>query len=202
MSLLSWLSANYVELTAAVLGLVGIAFQIKQNHWYWLTSILMVLLYIYVFFTAKFYADMCFQVYYLVVSIYGWWYWLKHKTENNSKQLVVNTLKFKEILLYILVTALLLVGIYFVLVNFTDSPVPFGDAFTTALSITATWLLARKYIENWLFWIIVDGVSACLYIYKGLYPTFILFVVLTMLAAVGYIHWRRAKFATNKSFGK
>lgn len=67
-----------------------------------------------------------------------------------------------------------------------------GDAFTTALSITATWLLARKILENWLYWIVVDLVSTILYVYKSLYPSAILFSVLTILAVVGYFKWRKA----------
>lgn len=187
-----WLIANWVETTAAILGLVGIGLQIKQNHWYWLTSILMVLMYIYVFFTTKFYADMAFQFYYLAVSIYGWYYWIKSKGNQKDEKLVVNKLNRNKIIISIAITIILFVVIYLILKHFTDSPVPIGDAFTTALSITATLLLAKKYIENWIYWIIVDAVSAGLYFYKGLYPTLILFTVLTILAVIGYAHWRKA----------
>ncbi len=202
MPLIDWLSANWIELTATILGLAGIGLQIKQNYWYWLTSILMVLMYIYVFYTTKFYADMSFQVYYLVVSIYGWYYWIKSerrpnknrtKTEQeNTAKMVVKQLTKKQILISIGISVAFFVGIYFILKIFTDSDVPAGDAFTTALSITATWLLAKKYIENWIFWIIADTVSAGLYFYKELYPTFILFAVLTFLAIIGYGHWKKA----------
>ncbi|HOL98307.1 MAG TPA: nicotinamide riboside transporter PnuC, partial [Bacteroidales bacterium] len=80
---------------------------------------------------------------------------------------------------------------YLILKNFTDSDVPLGDAFTTALSFTATWLLAKKYIENWFFWIVVNIVSTILYVYKGLYPTVVLFTILTLLAFVGYHKWKK-----------
>ena len=182
---------DWVEIIAAVLGLVGIGLQIKQSHWYWLTSILMVLLYIFVFYQAKFYADMSFQFYYLIVSIYGWYLWLTKRETESESQLTVNRLKSKQLSISIIVSAILFVIIYLILKRFTDSPIPIGDAFTTALSITATWLLAKKYIENWIFWIVVDGISTALYIYKGLYPTAILFSVLTVLAFVGYFKWRK-----------
>ena len=181
---------DWVEIIAAILGLAGIGLQIKQSHWYWLTSILMVLLYIYVFYQAKFYADMSFQVYYLIISIYGWYLWLT-KRETDESKLTVNRLSSKSLFFSIIVSAILFGIIYLVLKRFTDSPIPIGDAFTTALSITATWLLAKKYIENWIFWIIVDAVSTALYIYKGLYPTAILFTVLTVLAFVGFFKWRK-----------
>lgn len=81
--------------------------------------------------------------------------------------------------------------IEFILERFTDSPVPIGDAFTTALSITATWMLARKIIEHWWLWVVVDGVSLALYIYKGLYPTSVLFVFYTAMSVVGYYQWKK-----------
>ena len=181
---------DWVEIIAAILGLVGIGLQIKQSHWYWLTSILMVLLYIYVFYQAKFYADMSFQIYYLIISIYGWYLW-QTKRKTDESRLTVNKLTKNSLSISIIVSAMLFGIIYLVLKHFTDSPIPIGDAFTTALSITATWLLAKKYIENWIFWIIVDAVSTALYIYKGLYPTAILFTVLTVLAFVGFFKWRK-----------
>lgn len=183
---------NWVEIIAAALGLIGIGLQIKQSHWYWLTSTLMVTLYIYVFYQSKFYADMSFQFYYLIVSIYGWYLWLtKSKKPDSETKYTVNRLNNKQLAISLLISGILFIAIYFILERFTDSPVPVGDAFTTALSITATWLLAKKYLENWLFWIVVDAVSTALYIVKGLYPTAILFIVLTVLAVVGYFKWRK-----------
>jgi len=79
----------------------------------------------------------------------------------------------------------------FVLKNYTDSPVPIGDAFTTALGVTATWMLARKYLEQWLLWIVANAVSLGLYMYKDLYPTAVLFFVYLILAFVGYYNWKR-----------
>ena len=77
------------------------------------------------------------------------------------------------------------------LTAFTDSDLPGWDAFTTALSFTATWMLARKKLENWLVWIVVDAVSAVIYVYKGLYATSVLFLFLTGLAWVGYRQWAK-----------
>jgi nicotinamide mononucleotide transporter len=79
----------------------------------------------------------------------------------------------------------------YILIHFTDSPLPKADSFTTALSIVATWMLARKILENWLLWIVVDAASAGMYFYKELYPTAILFVVYTVMAVIGYWQWRK-----------
>ncbi|HOZ29945.1 MAG TPA: nicotinamide riboside transporter PnuC [Bacteroidales bacterium] len=190
-----WIIQNWIEISAATLGLVGIFLQIRQSHWYWLTSIIMVSLFIVVFYNSRFYADMSFQFYYLTVSIYGWYYWIIGKNQGSNEVKKTYRLKPVHWLYSIGVSIVFFVLIILILKNFTDSDVAFGDAFTTALSFVATWLLARKIIENWLFWIVIDAVSAGLYIYKALYPTAVLFVVLTVLAIVGYFKWK--KFLVN-----
>ncbi|MCK9256040.1 MAG: nicotinamide riboside transporter PnuC [Bacteroidales bacterium] len=188
----NWLVSNWVETLAAFLGLLGIFLQIKQNAWYWFTAIIMVILYIYVFFVSGFYADMSFQFYYLFVSIYGWIHWIRTKNISKTEKLQVFKLSKLHKFFALLVSTLFFVIIYLILIKFTDSKVPVGDAFTTALSITATWLLARKILENWLFWIVVDLISTILYVYKSLYPSAILFFVLTVLAVIGYFKWKKA----------
>lgn len=184
-----WLTANYIELMAAALGLIAIYLQIKQKVWYWPVSIVLVSLYIIVYIRAKLYADMSLQVYYLVISFYGWYHWLFGKREDPGEKLPVSFVTKKLSFILLLASIAFFIIISAILVNFTDSDLPYWDAFTTALSFVATWMLARKIIENWLVWIIVDAVSVGIYIYKGLYPTTVLFTVLTILAVVGYRAW-------------
>ena len=80
---------------------------------------------------------------------------------------------------------------YLVLRNFTDSPLPVCDSLTTALSITATWMLSQKRIEYWLVFVFVDAFSACLYVWRGLYPSAVLFAIYTVMAVLGYLRWRK-----------
>jgi nicotinamide mononucleotide transporter len=89
------------------------------------------------------------------------------------------------------ITIVIFALLVYVLINFTDSPVPMGDAFTTALSITATWMLARKILDMWWVWMVVNAVSLGLYIYKGLYPTSVLFFFYFTMSIVGYLQWNR-----------
>ena len=189
-----WIVQNWFELTAAALGFVGIVLQILQKPSYWLVSLIMVSMYIVVYFRSGFYADMSLQVYYFVVSIYGWFFWMfgkKRHQEDNKKNLPVSKLSGKGWLYSAGASVGFFFLIWFILVKLTDSTVPVGDAFTTALSFVATWMLARKILENWLFWIVVDTVSVGLYIYKGLYPTAALFLFLTGMAFVGYRVWKK-----------
>jgi nicotinamide mononucleotide transporter len=189
--ILEWLAGNKIEILGAILGILYIFFSIRQNIFTWPTGLLTSALYIFVFFQSKFYADMGLQVYYVGISIYGWYYWAKGKKPENTETVPVKrTRKILWIKMGV-VAALLYGAILFILLNFTDSPVPFMDTLTTALSIVATWMLARKYIEHWLIWIVVDVISVGLYIYKDLWPTVILFVVYTIMAVLGYIEWKK-----------
>ena len=135
---------------------------------------------------------MSLQVYYLVISFYGWYMWLFGKTVNNHRtKLNVSQTSVRLGLILVVISIVLFFAIAWFLVQFTDSDLPFWDSFTTSLSFVATWMLARKKIENWLVWIAVDAVSVGIYIYKSLYPTAVLFLFLTILAWVGYKQWQK-----------
>jgi nicotinamide mononucleotide transporter len=191
-NIINWLSENYIELSGTIISFIYLYFSIKQNILLWLTGLISALLYAYVFFHAKFYADMSLQVYYIVISIYGWIYWANKLKENKEHEFPIQKYSTKQWLIFILLTS---IGTYltgYFLDNYTDSPVPYWDAFTTISSFIATWMLAKKYIENWLIWIVVDFVSMILYFWKGLYTTVILFAVYTIMGFVGYLEWKKS----------
>ncbi len=188
-----WFLLNKIEVLGAILGLFYIVFSIRQNILTWPTGLLTSALYVVVFFRSGFYADMGLQLYYVFISIYGWYFWLKGNTKESAEtgSLQVRRTSKKLALNLTLMFFLLYGVIIFILLNFTDSTVPYMDTLTTALSIVATWMLAKKYIEHWLIWIFVDLVSTGLYVYKSLWPTVILFLVYTFMAVVGYREWRK-----------
>lgn len=189
--LTNWVIDHYFELIAAALGFVAIFLQIKQNVWYWLVSIIMVTMYIYIYIDAKLYADMSLQIYYLAISFYGWYMWLFGKQVNDHKEELCVSSTSPRLLKYLSVLSVVLfMAIAWFLIQFTNSDLPYWDSFTTSLSFIATWMLARKKIENWLIWVVVDAVSVGIYIYKGLFPTAVLFFFLTILAVVGYQKWK------------
>lgn len=183
---------HWIEIIAATLGIIAIYFQIKVKPFYWVISLVVSSMYIIVYFSAKLYADMSMQFYYVGMSIYGLYVWLSGNNSSDKKIIHISKIKdLKSWLLIALISALSFFIIGFILKQFTDSNVPWWDSFTTSLSFVATWMLARKKIENWLVWIVVDATSVALYIYKQLYPTTILFIILTLLAIVGYFQWKR-----------
>uniref|UniRef100_UPI0032172DB5 nicotinamide riboside transporter PnuC n=1 Tax=uncultured Draconibacterium sp. TaxID=1573823 RepID=UPI0032172DB5 len=188
---LEWLLSNNIELLGAILGILYIIFSIRQNILTWPTGLLTSALYVAVFFKSKLYADMGLQVYYVGISLYGWYFWIKGKKPQNGLKVPVK--KTSNVLwVKLILTSVVLYGVLlYILLNWTNSDVPYMDSMTTALSIVATWMLARKYIEHWLLWIFIDAFSAGLYVYKGLWPTVILFIVYTVMAALGYIEWKK-----------
>ncbi len=189
-----WLFNNQIELLGAILGLLYIFFSIRQSILTWPTGLLTSIIYTYVFFKTGFYADMGLQVYYVVISVYGWYHWVKGaKSKNNIEhnELPVQKSSKKLVAKLAFSTAVIYIIILIILLKFTDSTIPYMDSLTTAFSIVATWMLAKKYIEQWLVWIFVDLFSAGLYVYKNLWPTVILFVVYTAMAIVGYFEWKK-----------
>ncbi len=188
--MLSWIAENSVEIIGTLSGLLFLYFEIKQSKWLWPVGLFSSLMYIYVFFISKFYADMGLQFYYVFISIYGWFRWSAVK-KSTKKELPVVNLSMSLFIKLLLASLLIYLAISFILVNFTDSPLPYWDSFTTALSIVATWMLARKILQQWLLWVAVNFVSMCLYFYKELYPTVILFAIYTVLAFYGYYKWKK-----------
>lgn len=188
--MLSYIQTNWIEILGSVLSFIYLYLSVKQKSSLWIFGFLCSALYIVVFFQSKFYADMTLQFYYMFVSIYGWINWKRGK-ETTGKQLPVTRVPSKTALYLTGISVLIFSAYYFILKN-TDSPLPVGDSFTTALSIVATWMLARKYIEYWLVFIVVDAVSSALYFYKELYPTAVLFIFYTVMAVIGYFQWRKS----------
>lgn len=190
--LLDWFFSHKIELGGTVFGLIYIIFSIRQSLFTWPAGIISSLLYCWVFFDAKIYAGMALQGYYLVISVYGWWSW-NYSGEpgaGEAKLQVSRTapdLWGRLFILNLLITILM----YYILRRYTDSPVPFGDAFTTSLSILATWMLARKKLEHWIIWIFIDLVSAAVYLNRGLYSTVFLFVVYAIMAGIGFHEWQK-----------
>lgn len=187
--ILNYIQVNWVEITGSILSLIYLYLSIKQKVSLWVFGFLASALYVIVFFDSKLYADMSLQVYYLVVSIYGWINWKRGKEEKELPATVTNRKTWLQL-------ALATIGIYFiyyfVLRYFTDSTIPKSDSVVGALSIIATWMLARKLIDNWIVWIVVDAFCVGLYLYKELYTTAGLFVVYTIMAIVGYFQWKKS----------
>jgi nicotinamide mononucleotide transporter len=202
MNMSDWISSHYIEVFGAVTGIIYVILEIRQNIWLWPVGIVTSAVYIWIFFANKFYADMSLQGYYLVISVMGWYWWrrgtgLKKEGEKGrvgereKKELNVTRVNFKTGVILAIVFVFLYLVMFFGLSRLTDSPVPEWDSFITSLSIVATWMLARKIYEHWLLWIVVNSVSAVLFIWRGLYPTVILYLVYCIMSFVGFVEWKK-----------
>lgn len=183
---------NWVEIAGAVLSVIYLYLSIREKSALWIFGFISSLLYIFVFFESKLYADMSLSFYYLGVSIFGWITWQQKTTQLQDTKLHITRISGKKQLLqYVLGTLIAYLAYYLILQYLTDSTIPAADSVVGALSVIATWMLAKKKIENWLIWIVVDAFAAGLYFYKELYPTAILFVIYTVMAVVGYKQWKK-----------
>ena len=187
---------EFLEILGTIVGLVYLYLEYKASIHLWIAGIIMPAIYIFIYWQAGLYADFGINVYYLLVALYGWFLWKygnKSASDNNAKgeELPISMLPKKYILPLILVFAATFALILYILISFTDSNVPYLDSFTTALSIVGMWMLAKKFIEQWWVWIVVDLVSAGLYVYKELYLTSGLYALYAVIAFFGYLNWKK-----------
>lgn len=181
-----------IEILGFVVGLLYLYFEFKASIWLWPCTIFMPLISLVVYWQSGLYADFGINIYYSVVAIYGWWAWKYGKKEKDqSSELPIIHTPAQQIIPLVAVSALLWAGLWWVLNTYTDSSVPVADAFTTALSIVAYWMLARKQAEQWLVWLVVDAVCFVLYIYKAIPFYAALYGAYTILAWFGYKKWLR-----------
>lgn len=179
-----------LEWVAVICGVASVIYSMRENILVYPTGIISVLIYVYLAFEYKLYADMGVNGYYFVMSVYGWYYWTN--TDGNKDQIPVTINSLKENFYSVGILAGSFGILVFVLINFTDSDVPFWDASTTAFAVLGMWLMARKKLENWIAWIITDLISIPLYFYKGLVLTSFQFLIFTILATMGYFAWKKS----------
>lgn len=187
-----------IEIAGFAIGLIYLWYEYHANPLMWLASVVMPCVSMWIYWRKGLYADFSINIYYLAIAVYGYANWTLrgHKTAGGADEPKKTARPITRMPLWAWVAASaafaglwILLGLW--LVNFTDSTVPWYDAFTTALSIVALWMLARKYVEQWLAWLIVDAVCVGLYIYKGIYLYATLYALYTAIAWLGYRKWLR-----------
>ena len=193
-----------LEILGTIVGLAYLWLEYRASIYLWIASIIMPAIYLFVYYNAGLYADFGINIYYLVIAIYGWAAWkygfrlFGNNDKLKSEELPISHTPTKIWLKIATIYAILQLVIAWILISFTDSSVPWADAFTTALSIIAMWMLARKYIEQWWVWFVVDVTSAALYIYKDLYFTAALYALYALIVFFGYRKWKQLMIAENE----
>ena len=181
------LSYGWLEIIAVITAVIYVVLAAKTNRWCFLFGLISSAIYIYIATGLKFYFDSAINLYYVIMSFYGWFAWAKKKQE---KELTVLQMQNKAFLITILGGFILTFSLAYIVDNISDASLPYIDAFTTVFAIIATWMVVKKYIQNWIIWIVVDIVAATMYLYKELYLTAGLFLLYTIISIVGYRQWK------------
>ena len=183
-----------LQIIGVLLGLLYLYLEYKANIWLWVVGLIMPIVHGALYFRQGLYADFSMEIYYILAGIYGLIVWKKTKAKSKHKRVSSSGISRTPLAVWVAIAGVYTVlhaAIYTILVNFTDSTVPFWGALTTALSVVAYWLLSRKFIEQWFVWLAVDIVCVGLYIHKDIPLTASLYALYSVLAIVGYLKWKR-----------
>jgi nicotinamide mononucleotide transporter len=179
---------SLLEISGVITGILCVYLAAKNSIWNWPIAIISVLIYVFIFFESKLYADTGLQVYFLLMNFYGWYFWSRKEI---TQKVPVSSISFKEIILSVSAVIIFTAGLGYFLNMGTDASFPFVDSFCTACSLVAQVFLARKVLENWLIWIFVDIIYVGVYISKDLHLTALMYALYIIIAAVGYRNWRK-----------
>lgn len=187
---MSWLSANWFELVAVVITIVSIWLGTRENIWYYPTGLVALAMYTWLYYAAKLYAESLLQVVCFGLMLYGWYEWL-YGGARHTELRVTRTPRWGWTA-GIIAGVLLMAATIWIQLTFTDNPNPYVDSSLFAWSLVAQWMIARKWLENWILWVLINTASVPLYIVRDLKLTAILYVGLWILAIVGYRDWKRS----------
>lgn len=183
---------GFLEPIATVFGVACLYLLIRQSIWAWPVGIVMTSLYALIFFDAQLYANFGLQIVFCTLQIYGWWFWLSHRSQAEAdSKTPVKQLNQSAMALWLVIGAVGVALIGVSLARLTDGAAPYWDAGVTSFSLVAQFLLARKYLQNWLIWIGVDVAAIGLYFSQGLYLTSGLYGLFLLMCIWGYVEWRR-----------
>ena len=186
-----------LEIVGVVVGVIYLWLEYRASIYLWIASIVMPAIYLFVYYDAGLYADTAINIYYLAIALYGWaaWKWgfsfSRKAEEQPQKELPISHITTRGWIAMAALYAVMQLAITAALTYLTDSDVAWFNGLTSALSIVGMYMLARKYIEQWWVWLVVDILSAGLYFYKGLHFTAVLYAAYAVIAIAGYMKWKR-----------
>jgi nicotinamide mononucleotide transporter len=194
----AFLQAHWLDMLTTVLGLAYILLEYKASIWLWAVGFAMQSLGIVLYYQKGLYADCGMEFYYLAMTVYGFLHWVRTPSKEGKTgkddlkaQRPITHFPQRLAAVWLFITIIAWATLYWFLVTFTDSRVPIADSFTTALSFAGIWALARKYLEQWLIWIVVDVVTCILYFYKDIPFKGSLYGLYVVIAVFGYFKWKR-----------
>lgn len=198
-------SASNTELVAAVTALAYVIFAARGSLWCWPAALISTVLYTVVFYEYYLWSDSALQIYYFAMAIYGFWSWQKnkasskHNDEIGTDEIEIVQYELAFHLKAIVVLAITSLAVGYVMDTYTPTDFPYLDAATTVFAVFGTYLVAKRVLENWLYWVVIDLVSIYLYLEKGLVPTAALFIIYVFIASFAYYNWRKMLVAQQQT---
>ena len=181
-----------LEFIAFSFGIISVIFAKKENILVYPTGIICTVITVYILYKAQYFGDMMMNIYYSLMSIYGWWNW--SRIENDKYLLKITRFSKNDLGLTVFLFLLTVTITYVVYTfNLTEIKIPnYIDIFTSGIFFTAMWLMANKKLESWVFWIIGDVITVPLYAYRGLGMLSLQYIIFTILAIQGYLEWKKS----------
>jgi nicotinamide mononucleotide transporter len=200
---IAWLRNNYIEVLGFITSLICVWLNIKANIWGWFWAIVSSAISAVFYYRLKLFGDMNLQFFFIVAAIYGWYQWkFGKKEQQNSSKLPITFLPKSVLPKVVLISLIGFVIVWYGLRQLKGDFVVL-DAITTTLSILATWLMARKYVENWVIWIVADVIYVGMYVQKNAQLYAILYAIFLFLAYKGFLEWKnKASFKAFVSVNK
>lgn len=185
-------SMSLLEVAAVVFAMAYLLLAVRENVLCWLFAFLSTAIYTVLFWDVSLLMDSALNVYYMTMAVYGWYEWTRGGSNGDDAPhpLAVRAMSARQHALVIAAIAILSISSGYLLSEHSNAAWPYIDSFTTWASVITTYLVARKYLQNWLYWIVIDAVSAPLYVERGLHLTALLFVAYVVISVVGYFKWR------------
>ena len=184
-----------MEITAVVFAIIYLLLAVKQDVRCWYAAIFSSFLYFFIMMSANLYMEAYLQIFYIIMAIYGWFQW--NKISEDKSKFIVRTWSIKQHLI-VISSVISLAYISGSLLNiYTEAALPFIDAFTTWGAIIATYMVAKKLLENWIYWFVIDSISVLLFMSRGLYLTSVLFFVYLIIIYFVYKSWTKIKHEMN-----
>ena len=180
-----------LEIVAVIFGFLSVWFSKQNKIWVFPAGMISTLIFVYLLFKWELLGDMLINGYYFIMSIYGWYIWTRKLDKTHVNQISTTTFKEKKISIILFIAALLFVFIIYQKFDKWTSWVAYIDTITTAIFFVGMWLMAKRKIENWIFWIVGDLISVPLYLYKGFTFTSFQYFGFTFIAIFGYLAWKK-----------
>jgi nicotinamide mononucleotide transporter len=193
--LVAWQQVSALEIISVTFGLAYVVLAARENIWCWPAAFVGTGTGIFLFWDASLLMESGLNVFYLLMAVYGFYQW-RYGGQHNQ-ELAISSWQLPQHGKAILLIIVLAAGSGYLLNNYTNAALPFVDSFTSWAAVVSTWMVARKILENWLYWIVIDAVSVWLYVQRELYLYALLFVFYTVIAIYGYFQWQKKIHATD-----